>query len=105
KIREAEELGGMARAIEPALPKLRIEEAAARIQARIDSGAQAVIGVNKYRPREDAPIDILKVDNSSVRQHQIDKLTRLKRERDPKAVADALTALTRKAGGGNGNLL
>ena len=74
----------------PALPKLRIEEAAARTQARIDSGAQAVIGVNKYRPRDEAPIDVLKVDNAAVRQLQIDKLTRLKRERDPKAVAEAL---------------
>src|ERR1700691_5822231 len=77
-IREVEELGGMTRAIETGLPKLRIEEAAARTQARIDSGAQAVIGVNKYRPSNEAPIDILKVDNSAVRQLQIDKLTRLK---------------------------
>jgi methylmalonyl-CoA mutase len=104
-IEEVENLGGMTRAIEAGLPKLRIEEAAARTQARIDSGAQAVIGVNKYRPRDEAAIDILKVDNSTVRQLQIDKLGRLKRERDPKAVADALTALTRNAGGGNGNLL
>ena len=82
-IEEVEELGGMARAIEAGLPKLRIEEAAARTQARIDSGAQAVIGVNKYRPRDEAPIDVLKVDNAAVRQLQIDKLARLKRERDP----------------------
>ena len=78
----------MTRAIEASLPKLRIEEAAARTQARIDSGAQAVIGVNKYRPRDEAPIEILKVDNAAVRQLQIDKLGRLKRERDPQAVAD-----------------
>src|SRR5579862_834710 len=104
-IEEVENLGGMTRAIEAGPPKLRIEEAAARTQARIDSGAQAVIGVNKYRPREEAPIDILKVDNSAVRQLQIDKLTRLKRERDEKAVAEALAALTRSADGGNGNLL
>src|SRR5271155_2439998 len=104
-IREVEELGGMTRAIEAGLPKLRIEEAAARTQARIDSGAQAVIGVNKYRPQDEAQIDILKVDNGAVRQLQIDKLGRLKRERDRKAVADALAALTRNAGGGNGNLL
>jgi methylmalonyl-CoA mutase len=102
---EVEELGGMTRAIEAGLPKLRIEEAAARTQARIDSGAQAVIGVNKYRPRDEAPIDVLKVDNAAVRQLQIGKLSRLKRERDPKAVAEALETLTRSAAGGNGNLL
>jgi len=104
-IREVEEMGGMTRAIEASLPKLRIEESAARTQARIDSGAQAVIGVNKYRPRDEAPIDILKVDNGAVRQFQIAKLARLKRERDPQAVAEALAALTRNAAGGNGNLL
>jgi methylmalonyl-CoA mutase len=104
-IEEVENLGGMTRAIEAGLPKLRIEEAAARTQARIDSGAQAVIGVNKYRPTNEAAIDVLKVDNGAVRQLQLDKLGRLKRERDPKAVADALEALTRNAGGGNGNLL
>ena len=104
-IREVEELGGMTRAIEASLPKLRIEEAAARTQARIDSGAQAVIGVNKFRPRDEAPIEILKVDNGAVRQLQIDKLKRLRRERDPQAVAEALAALTRGAAGGNANLL
>ena len=104
-IREVEEIGGMTRAIEASLPKLRIEEAAARTQARINSGAQAVIGVNKYRPQDEAQIEILKVDNATVRQLQIDKLSRLKRERDPQAVADALGALTRNASGGNGNLL
>ncbi len=104
-IEEVETLGGMARAIEAGLPKLRIEEAAAKTQARIDSGAQAVIGVNKYRPDKETPIKILKVDNSAVRQLQIDKLTRLKRERDPRAVEEALAALTRTAAGGNGNLL
>jgi len=104
-IREVEELGGMTRAIEASLPKLRIEEAAARTQARIDSGAQAVIGVNKFKPLDEKPIDILKVDNAAVRQLQIEKLNRLKHERDPKAVSAALDALTRSAGGGNGNLL
>src|SRR5215469_15380764 len=104
-IREVEELGGMTRAIESGLPKLRIEEAAARTQARIDSGAQAVIGVNKFRPHDEKPIDVLKVDNAAVRQLQIDKLKRLKRERDPQVLAEALDALTRSAAGGNGNLL
>ena len=84
-IQEVEELGGMAKAIEAGMPKLRIEEAAAKTQARIDAGRQAVIGVNKYRPANEAPIDVLKVDNSAVRQLQIDKLARLRRERDPKA--------------------
>ncbi len=104
-IEEVEKLGGMTRAIEAGLPKLRIEEAAARTQARIDSGAQAVIGVNKYPPREEAQIDVLKIDNAAVRQLQIDKLARLRRERDPRAVEDTIEALTRNAAGGNGNLL
>src|SRR3954470_7579017 len=104
-IREVEELGGMAKAIEAGLPKLRIEEAAAKTQARIDSGRQAVIGVNRYRPADDTPVELLKVDNAAVRQLQIDKLARLKRERDPQAVAETLAALTRTAGGGNENLL
>src|SRR3989454_4255518 len=82
-IEEVEELGGMAKAIEAGIPKLRIEEAAAKTQARIDSGAQSVIGVNKYRPQDERPIDVLKVDNSAVRALQIDKLRRLKADRDP----------------------
>src|SRR5256885_5573456 len=104
-ILEVEELGGMAKAIEAGIPKLRIEEAAAKAQGRIDSGAQAIIGVNKYRPTDEKPIDVLKVDNSAVRRLQIDKLARLKAERDPKAVEEALAALTRAADRGNGNLL
>jgi len=104
-IREVEDLGGMAKAIEAGIPKLRIEEAAARAQARIDAGQQSVIGVNKYRPDDDRQIEVLKVDNSAVRQLQIDKLARLKRERDPAAVTEALAALTRAADRGNGNLL
>jgi methylmalonyl-CoA mutase len=104
-IAEVEEMGGMAKAIEAGLPKLRIEEAAAKTQARIDAGAQSVIGVNKYRPDAEAPIDVLKVDNSAVRTLQIDKLARLRRERDERAVGEALDALTRTASGGNGNLL
>jgi methylmalonyl-CoA mutase len=103
---EVEEMGGMAKAIEAGLPKLRIEEAAAKTQARIDAGAQSVIGVNKYRPEREAAVEVLKVDNSAVRQLQIDKLARLRRDRDERAVADALAALTRAAAGsGNGNLL
>src|SRR5689334_16818511 len=104
-IAEVEEMGGMAKAIEAGLPKLRIEEAAAKTQARIDAGAQSVIGVNKHRPETEAPIDVLKVDNSAVRTLQIDKLARLKRERDARAVGETLDALTRTADGGNGNLL
>jgi methylmalonyl-CoA mutase len=104
-IREVEELGGMAKAIEAGLPKLRIEEAAARTQARIDEGVQPVIGVNVHRPREEPVIKLLKVDNVAVRELQIDKLKRLKRERDSAAVAQALAALTRNAAGGNANLL
>ncbi|MEI7804902.1 MAG: methylmalonyl-CoA mutase [Hyphomicrobiales bacterium] len=104
-IEEVEELGGMAKAIEASIPKLRIEEAAAKTQARIDAGVQSMIGVNKYRPESEAPIDVLKVDNSAVRQMQIDKLKRLKAERSQSAVDEALAALTRAADGGNGNLL
>jgi methylmalonyl-CoA mutase len=103
-IQEVEELGGMAKAIEASIPKLRIEEAAAKTQARIDAGAQSVIGVNKYRPTSEAPIDVLKVDNSAVRTLQIDKLGRLKKERDPQRLDAALTALTNGASAG-GNLL
>jgi methylmalonyl-CoA mutase len=95
----------MAKAIEAGVPKLRIEEASARTQARIDAGQQSVIGVNKYRLANEPAIDVLKVDNSAVRRTQIDKLKRLRAERDPAAVDQALAALTRSAGDGNGNLL
>jgi methylmalonyl-CoA mutase len=104
-IQEVEALGGMAKAIEAGIPKLRIEEAAARTQARIDAGAQAVIGVNKFRPAEDAPIEVLKVDNSAVRALQIDKLKRLRSERKEADVAAALEALSQAAASGDGNLL
>jgi len=104
-IEEVESLGGMAKAIEAGIPKLRIEEAAAKTQARIDSGHQSVIGVNKYQPEGEEHIDVLKVDNSAVRQMQLDKLARLRAERDPSALKQALDALTRAADGGNGNLL
>ena len=104
-IEEVESLGGMAKAIEAGIPKLRIEEAAAKTQARIDAGAQTIVGVNRYRTEREAEIEILKVDNSAVRARQIEKLKRLRAERNPKAVEDALAALTRTAAGGNGNLL
>jgi methylmalonyl-CoA mutase len=104
-IQEVEDLGGMAKAIEAGLPKLRIEEAAAKTQARIDSSAQTVVGVNRYRPEDEQPIEILKVENSSVRARQIEKLKRLRAERDPKALAIALDALTSAADTGKGNLL
>ncbi len=104
-IQEVESLGGMAKAIEAGVPKLRIEEAAAKTQARIDAGMQAVIGVNKYKPTDEPPIDVLKVDNSTVRRLQIDKLARLRKERSQAEVDAALHALTRAADEGNGNLM
>ncbi|WFF05821.1 methylmalonyl-CoA mutase [Micromonospora sp. WMMD1076] len=97
-ITEVEAAGGMARAIDEGIPKLRVEEAAARTQARIDSGRQPVIGVNKYRPDADEPIDVLKVDNRAVRAQQVDKLRRLRAERDDATCGAALEALTRAAG-------
>ncbi len=103
-IREVEALGGMAKAIEAGIPKLRIEEAAAKTQARIDGGTQSVIGVNRFKPTDERPIDVLKVDNSSVRAQQLDKLARLRAERDPAAVEAALDALSAGAKG-DGNLL
>ena len=103
-IEEVEALGGMARAIEAGIPKLRIEEAAARTQARIDSGQQAVIGVNLYRPQSEPPLDLLKVDNSAVRAAQIAGLEKLRRERDGKACEAALEAL-RQGAAAKGNLL
>ena len=103
-IAEVEALGGMAKAIEAGIPKLRIEEAAARTQARIDSRAQTVVGVNKYRAAEDAEIEVLKVDNAAVRRRQIEKLERLRAERDEAAVRAALGALTEGARRGR-NLL
>ncbi|HEY9217401.1 MAG TPA: methylmalonyl-CoA mutase [Phenylobacterium sp.] len=103
-IAEVEALGGMARAIEDGLPKRRIEEASARTQARIDAGQQSVVGVNRYRPPGADEIPVLKVDNSAVRERQIEKLKRLKAERDGAAVEAALTALTNGALG-DANLL
>ena len=104
-IGEVEQLGGMTKAIEQGLPKMRIEEAAAKTQARIDSGTQKIIGVNDFKPTEEAAIDILKVDNSAVRAQQLEKLARLKAERDPRAVETALAELTKAGKSGKGNLL
>ena len=103
-IQEVEELGGMSKAIEAGIPKMRIEEAAARTQARIDLGTQTIVGVNKYRASDEAKIEILRVDNDSVRRQQLDKLTRLRAERDEAKVQASLKALTDGARG-NGNLL
>ncbi len=104
-IEEVESLGGMAKAIEAGIPKLRIEEAAAKTQARIDSGHQIVVGVNRYRPQTESEIEILKVDNSAVRTRQVEKLTALRVERDPKKLEAALAALSHAAKTGEGNLL
>ncbi len=104
-IQEAEEAGGMAAAIEQGIPKMRIEEAAARTQARIDSGQQRVIGVNTYRLATEDQLDVLRVDNDDVYRQQIAKLERLRAERDDDAVAAALEALTGAAEKGEGNLL
>jgi methylmalonyl-CoA mutase len=105
-IKEVDEHGGMAQAIGDGIPKLRIEEAAARTQARIDSGQQPVIGVNKYQVAEDHEIEVLKVENSRVRAEQIAKLQQLRADRDPKAVDAALAELSNAASQeGQGNLL
>ena len=104
-IDEIEEMGGMAKAIERGIPKLRIEEAAARTQARIDSGRQTVIGVNRFQPEQDDEIEVLKVDNSEVRARQISRLKKLRAERDTEKTKAALAALTNAAETGKGNLL
>ncbi|MFN3834321.1 MAG: methylmalonyl-CoA mutase [Glycocaulis sp.] len=104
-ISEIDALGGMAKAIEDGTPKLRIEEAAAKTQARIDSGQQTIVGVNKFRLNEPEDVPVLKVDNASVRRQQLEKLERLKRERDPAKVEAALNALTHAAESKTGNLL
>jgi methylmalonyl-CoA mutase len=104
-IQEIEELGGMAKALETGVPKLRIEEAAARKQARIDSGQEIIVGANKYRLEKEAPLDTLEVDNTAVRDSQIARLKKLRAERDEHAVHAALEAITRSAKSGEGNLL
>ncbi len=104
-IKEVEEFGGMAKAIEAGIPKRMIEQAATATQGRIDSGRQTIVGVNKYRSETDADISILKVDNRSVREQQLAKLDRLRGERDEAAVTEALDALTQYAESAKGNLL
>ena len=104
-IQEVEKLGGMAKAIESGIPKLRIEEAAARTQARIDSGEQTIVGTNKYRLEKEDPIDILEVDNTAVREAQIRRLQELRANRNQAEVDAALDAITRCAETGEGNLL
>jgi len=104
-IEEVEKFGGMAKAIEAGIPKRMIEQAATATQGRIDSRKQTIVGVNKYRSASDADITILKVDNRAVRRQQLDKLTRLKAERDEAKVKQALDALTQYAETGTGNLL
>ncbi len=104
-IDEVEAEGGMAKAIEAGLPKLRIEEAAARTQARIDSGRKVVVGVNQFRPEHEEPIAVRKVDNRAVREQQLARLEDLRRSRDQRAVEEKLRALTRAGETGDGNLL
>jgi methylmalonyl-CoA mutase len=104
-IKEISDFGGMAKAIEAGIPKRMIEQAATATQGRIDSGRQTIVGVNKYRSETDADIRLLKVDNRSVREQQLAKLERLRRERDEAAVTEALDALTQYAESGKGNLL
>ncbi|HDL16595.1 MAG TPA: methylmalonyl-CoA mutase, partial [Rhizobiales bacterium] len=104
-IQEVDDIGGMSAAIEAGIPKLKIEEAAARTQGRIDSGRQTIVGVNKYRVSDEAQIEILKVDNHAVRRQQHEKLERLRKERDEAGCQAALDALTKCADTGEGNLL
>ena len=104
-IEEVEELGGMAKAIETGIPKMRIEEAAARKQGRIDTKNETIVGLNKYRLEKEDPIDTLEVDNTAVREAQIRRLKEVKAKRDSKAVEAALEALTKAAETGEGNLL
>lgn len=104
-ITEVQKLGGMAEAIETGIPKMRIEEASARKQARIDSGKDVIVGVNRFRLDKEAPLDILDIDNTAVRIAQIKRLEQMKKDRDNTAVEAALNAITKCAETGNGNLL
>jgi methylmalonyl-CoA mutase len=104
-IQEVEKLGGMSKAIETGVPKMRIEEAAARAQGRIDGGSQTIVGINKYRLDKEDPIDILDIDNTAVRLSQIERLKKLRAERNEEEVQSALAAITKAAETGKGNLL
>ncbi|KXS20530.1 mitochondrial methylmalonyl-CoA mutase [Gonapodya prolifera JEL478] len=104
-VRECEEMGGMAKSVASGWPKLKIEESAAKRQARIDSGAETIVGVNKYRLKDETPIDVRVIDNTAVRKAQIDKLTRIKATRDGAKVASLLEQITESCTTGNGNLL
>src|SRR5262249_16496956 len=104
-IDEVEAMGGMTKAVEAGMPKLRIEESAARRQAAIDRGEEAIVGVNKYQSGETAAVELLDVDNTAVRQAQIERLERARRDRDPERCRAALETLTQAAKSGNGNLL
>ncbi|MCP4124235.1 MAG: methylmalonyl-CoA mutase, partial [Bacteroidetes bacterium] len=104
-IQEVEKIGGMAKAIEAGLPKMRIEEAAARRQARIDGGKDNIVGVNIFQPKEDTPIDILEIDNTAVRESQLTRLKQVKEQRNEAAVQQSLKALSECARTGEGNLL
>jgi methylmalonyl-CoA mutase len=104
-IQEIEQLGGMAKAIETGIPKMRIEEAAARKQARIDAGKDIIVGVNAYAPPEETMVPVLEVDNAAVRESQIRRLAQLRKDRDQQAVQRCLHALTHSAAKGEGNLL
>ncbi len=104
-IAEVEQLGGMTRAVESGMPKLRIEEAAARRQARIDRGEDVIVGVNKFQPKDDSKVDVRVVDNTAVRASQVARLEKIKQTRDAARTAQTLEALTRAAESGQGNLL
>ncbi len=104
-IQEIESLGGMAKALETGLPKMRIEEAAARRQAHIDSAKETIVGINKYRLDKEDPLETLEVDNTAVRHSQVDRINRLREQRDETAVGSALNAITHAAESGEGNLL
>ncbi|MDC0701260.1 methylmalonyl-CoA mutase [Priestia sp. AB] len=104
-LEEIEKLGGMTKAIEAGVPKMKIEEAAARRQARIDSQAEIIVGVNQFQPEQEEPLDILDIDNTAVRMKQLEKLKKIRSERDQQAVIEALNRLTNCAKTGEGNLL
>ncbi|KAJ3097319.1 hypothetical protein HDU96_000422 [Phlyctochytrium bullatum] len=104
-VKEVEEMGGMAKAVASGMPKLRIEESAARRQARIDSGKEVIVGVNKYKVPDEQPVDVLAIDNSAVRSQQVNKIKQIKESRDPAKVEAALNALTESAKTNEGNLL